>query len=245
MGITLRNDKDLNVLSIAICDDELIIMHKLEQILKKIVKKERMPCVIEKFDSGRKLLEQIKNIQLVFLDIAMPELDGIAVGKLLKKKNPECQIIIASGRGDRFKETYQIDTLRFVSKPFDEEEIWEAIQAYQNKYMIGMDKMEVFLNRNAVWIRQKNIQYLSAYKGGVEIMVNGVLFRKEISLNRIKEQLNRICFYQVHKAYVVNLFHVTGFTEKEVAVGKIKIPLSRRNRKKFESTFMEFDIKYR
>ena len=35
MGITLRNDKDLNVLSIAICDDELIIMHKLEQILKK------------------------------------------------------------------------------------------------------------------------------------------------------------------------------------------------------------------
>ena len=43
----------------------------------------------------------------------------------------------------------------------------------------------------------------------------------------------------------VNLFHVTGFTEKEVAVGKIKIPLSRRNRKKFESTFMEFDIKYR
>ena len=175
----------------------------------------------------------------------MPELDGIAVGKLLKKKNPECQIIIASGRGDRFKETYQIDTLRFVSKPFDEEEIWEAIQAYQNKYMIGMDKMEVFLNRNAVWIRQKNIQYLSAYKGGVEIMVNGVLFRKEISLNRIKEQLDRICFYQVHKAYVVNLFHVTGFTEKEVAVGKIKIPLSRRNRKKFESTFMEFDIKYR
>lgn len=108
-----------------------------------------------------------------------------------------------------------------------------------------MDKMEVFLNRNAVWIRQKNIQYLSAYKGGVEIMVNGVLFRKEISLNRIKEQLDRICFYQVHKAYVVNLFHVTGFTEKEVAVGKIKIPLSRRNRKKFESTFMEFDIKYR
>ena len=82
----MRNDKDLNVLSIAICDDELIIMHKLEQILKKIVKKERMPCVIEKFDSGRKLLEQIKNIQLVFLDIAMPELDGIAVGKLLKKR---------------------------------------------------------------------------------------------------------------------------------------------------------------
>lgn len=241
----MNSNNDENELRIAICDDEPMMRKKLHQIIAHIFEKDKIPYEVEEFDSGKNLLAHINNVQLVFLDIEMPELDGIQVGILLKRQNPDCQIIIASGREDRFKETYDLEALRFISKPYDEEEIWAAIQKYQNKYMIGMEKLEVFQNRNSIWIRQRDIQYLSAYRGGVEVMANGELYHKEISLRQAEELLDKTCFFQVHKAYTVNLFHVTDFTEKEITVGKIKIPLSKRKRKLFESTFMEFDIKHR
>ncbi len=241
----MKSNTDFNKIRIAICDDELMMCKKLHQIIENILDKEQISFELEEFDSGKSLLEKIGNVQLAFLDIEMPELDGIQVGILLKKKNPDCQIIIASGREDRFKETYDLETLRFISKPYDEEEIRAAIQKYRNKYMIGMEKIEVFQNRNSIWIQQKDIQYLSAYKGGVEINVEGNLYHKDLSLSQAEELLDKTCFFQVHKTYIVNMLHVTDFTDKEITVGKIKIPLSKRKRKLFESAFMEFDIKHR
>lgn len=230
---------------VAICDDEPVIRKELHKIIRRILKREEITYTLEEFDSGQQVLDEIEHIQLVFLDIEMPQLDGIEAGRQLKLKNPDCQIIIASGREDRFKETYQINALRFISKPFDEEEIREAIQAYLTQALIGMEMIEVFQNRNPSWIRQRDIQYISAYEGGIELMAKGSVYRKELSLIKLEGILDQRCFFQVHKAYIVNLFYVTDYTEKEVLVGKVRIPLSRRNRKKFESAYMDFDIQYR
>lgn len=232
-------------LQIAICDDEEYVLDELEQILFKVLKKEQVLGKIFKFSSGRSLLKEIKKIQVVFLDIEMPDLDGIQVGSLLKKKNEDCQIMIASGREDRFKETYRIGAMRFLSKPFDEEEITEALRAYLDQCMAYGDKLEVYKNRNSFQISQRKIEYIAAYKGGVEIMANGILYHKDISLSRLEKELDPVCFFRVHKAYIVNLHHVTDFTEQEIMVGKVRLPLSRRQRQAFKNACMEFDVGYR
>ncbi len=229
-------------MTVAICDDEARVLDKLERMLLKIMEREEILCNILKFDNGKSLLERIEEIQLVFLDIEMPELDGIEAGALLKRKNPDCQIFIASGREDRFKETFRIGARRFLSKPFDEEEITEAVRAYKRKYMVGMNKLEVYRNRNSYLVSEREIAYISAYKGGVELMVNGVLYRKDVSLSQIEKILDDTCFFRIQKAYIVNLFYVTDFTENEVMAGRVKLPLSRRYRRNFVDKYMEFDI---
>lgn len=190
------------------------------------------------------MLAQIEKYDLVFLDIEMPQMDGIDVGLKIQKKNPNCRIIIASGREDRFKETYKITPLRFISKPFEKEEVREAIQAYINQW-IGMEKIEVFRERKSYWVCQKDIQYIAAYRSSVEIYVNNVLYRKDITLNRMEELLDARCFFKVHKSYLVNLFWVTAYEDKNIWIEKIKLPLSRRQQKCFELAYVEFNIKYR
>lgn len=229
---------------IAICDDEPIFLKLLADALKEVLVEEKISYLLQKFVSGCELLEQIEKCDLVFLDIDMPQMDGIEIGLKIQKKNPNCRVIMASGREDRFKETYKISPLRFISKPFDKEEIQEAIQAYINQW-VGMQKIEVFRERKSYWIYQKDIQYIAAYRSNVEIYVNNVLYRKDIALNGIEEQLDSRCFFKVHKSYIVNLFWVTEYEEKNIWIEKIKLPLSRRQQKNFEQAYVDFNIKYR
>ena len=229
---------------IAICDDEPVFLKLLADVLKEVLMEENISYLLEKFVSGCELLAQIEKYDLVFLDIEMPQMDGIDVGLKIQKKNPNCRIIMASGREDRFKETYRITPLRFVSKPFDKKEVQEAIQAYINQW-IGMEKIEVFQERKSYWVYQKDIQYIAAYRSSVEIYVNNTLYRKDIALNRIEKLLDSRCFFKVHKSYLVNLFWVTEYEDKNIWIEKIKIPLSRRQQKGFEWAYVEFNIKYR
>lgn len=229
---------------IAICDDEPVSLKLLANILKEELIEGNIPYILEKFISGCELLAQIEKYDLVFLDIEMPQMDGIDVGLKIQKKNPNCRIIMASGREDRFKETYKITPLRFISKPFDKKEVQEAIQAYINQW-IGMEKIEVFRERKSYWVCQKDIQYIAAYRSSVEIYVNNVLYRKDITLNRMEELLDSRCFFKVHKSYLVNLFWVTAYEDKNIWIEKIKLPLSRRQQKCFEWAYVEFNIKYR
>ena len=112
MEEALRVGKKWKRVNIAICDDEENVLEKLKRLLTEITKQEEIPCSIITFNSGKSLLERIQEIQLVFLDIEMPDFDGIRTGLLMKRRNPDCQIMIASGREDRFKETFLIGAMR-------------------------------------------------------------------------------------------------------------------------------------
>lgn len=239
-------EMDVQEIRIAICDDEPLVRRKLSRMVQEILDREEISFELEEFNSGIELLDQIENIDLVFLDIEMPELDGIETGAIIKKKNSECQIIIASGREDRFKETYRLKAMRFVSKPYERIEVREAIQAYLNERQLGLTRIEVFRDRVSYWIRQRDIEYISAFNSSVEIMVKGILYRKQGSLSQIEKLLVPELFYKVHKAHIVNLFYVADYTDKEVIMkNKTRIPLSRRQKKEFDNKYMEFDIKYR
>ena len=240
----MEKEIELPKLRIAVCDDMPMIQSELVDILREILEKEEIPCNIVAFASGKELLEQIADVDLVFLDIEMPELDGIETGVRLKNENPECQIIIASGREDYFKKTYQLKALRFVSKPFDKDEVREALQAYLNEQHMGLEKIEVFSARNSYLIRQRDIQYIEAFNGGSIFFANGKEYRSNDSLNQVEELLNKDLFYKIHKTYIVGLRHVTDYTDKAVLLGEKELPLSRRQRKEFERVYMGFDIKY-
>ncbi len=234
----------MNEIKIAVCDDEQIVRLDLLRVLQRVLEKEQIPYKLYAFSSGIELLERISDIQLLFLDMDMPEIDGIDVGMKIQEINPRCKIVIASGREDRFKETYKVKPLGFVSKPFEEDEIRDIIRMY-DVAMIGRETIEVFKDRQSYHIPQRDIKYIAAYNGYVEMLVDGELYRKNVSLNQLEQVLVKEIFYKVHKSYIVNLFWVTEISEQEVRVDNVKFPLSRRQRKDIKNVYMEFDVKYR
>lgn len=231
-------------LDLGICDDEELICKELDSVIHRVLEKQQMIGDVQYFTSGRDLLKEINKFGLVFLDMDMPDMDGMEAGREVEKRNPDCRIVVASAREDRFKETYRIHPLRFISKPFDEEEVWDAIRAYTEN-LIGYEEIEVYRNRKSYRFRQRDIQYIASFRGYIEFTVDGCVYRKDVSLKQMEETLEKDMFFKVHKSYIVNLFWVKEIRAHEVIVGNIKIPLSRRQKRAFENEYIRFDLKYR
>lgn len=242
-GMNDRMEKRGNPV-IGICDDEGLICEELASVIHRVLEKHHLIGEVQYFKSGTDLLKEIYRFGLIFLDMDMPDMDGMEVGREAGKRNPDCQIVIASSREDRFKETYRIHPLRFISKPFDEEEVWDAIKAYMEN-LIGYGEIEVYRNRKAYRFRQRDIQYIASFKGYIELTVDGCVYRKDVSLKQMEEILENKMFFKVHKSYIVNLLWVKEIQADAVIVGKIRVPLSRRRKREFEDEYIRFDLKYR
>ena len=178
---------------------------------------------------------------LVFIDLDMPGMDGIELGKRINELNLDCKIIVATGRVDRYKEAFTIQALRFVTKPFDEKEIEEALLTALLK-KVGNGIITAFIPYD---ISESDIRYLMAYNGYVEIVTENGRYRKDTSLDSLECDLDKRLFVRINKGYIVNLQWIKGFDNTTVLLIDQRLPLSRRRRKNLEQKFMEFDLKYR
>ena len=229
---------------IAICDDQMEIAKQLQSIVQDICVENKISIQTKVFYDSRELLNSIEECSIVFLDLDMPEMDGIELGKRIIENNLDCKIIVATGRVDRYKEAFTIQALRFVTKPFDKKEIEEALLTALVK-KVGNGIITAFMNRISYDINESNIVYLMAYNGYVEIVTGNGRYRKDTSLDSLECDLDKRIFVRIHKGYIVNLQWIKGFDSTSVFLINQSLPLSRRKRKVLEQKFIEFDLKYR
>ena len=118
---------------IGICDDEELAARRLERMIREMLGKRPelygTEWEIRLYFSGEELLEEAGDCTVIFLDVKMPGMDGIETGRRIMIRYPSCKVILATGERDRYKEGYRIHALRFVTKPFEEAEVAEALEA--------------------------------------------------------------------------------------------------------------------
>lgn len=231
-------------ITIGICDDQPEVLETLQKLLCEICEEKGISGDIVAFTDGNGLLGHIGEIQVAFLDIEMPQMDGIELGKKIKERNPRCKVIMATGMVERFKEAFQIQALRFVTKPFKKEEVREALEAAMEGIFFSKN-IEVYAERNRFEIPEEEIEFFRAYNGYSELCVGEKNFRRECSLLELEEILNDHLFARINRDIILNLSFVENYNEEWVVVGKKEFRISRRRKKEFERKYMEFDLKYR
>lgn len=226
-------------MNIAICDDEEIIVELFEKLLVSILVQQEQSFNIFCFTSGEDLLNSVDTMELVFLDIEMPGIDGIEVGKVICNKNPRCKIVMATSRVERFKESFKINAFRFVTKPFEKAEIEEVIDAF-GKLKTGKRRIKVYLDRNEYEIEEKQIKYILAFNSYSKFVVNNKIFRKEISLKEVESMIDNQIFFRINKQYLINLFWITKYQNGIIQIGDESFKVSRRRKKEFEQSYTQF-----
>lgn len=217
------------MIQVAICDKEPLILERLEELVKKEMKETGKPFNISTFQSGQDLINQIEMYHMVFLDIEMPGMDGIQTGREIIKRNPECKIVITSDRMERFNEVLQIKAFRFITKPFNVEEIRETVKSYESQ-ITELEEIKVFYNRNPFWISQPDILYIVTNDGAVEIVTKNRVYRKDMPLKELKKILDSQNFFQVNRRYMVNLLWITIYEKGVIHMGEQEIPVARRRK---------------
>lgn len=234
------------MIKIGICDDEQQIVSCLEKQIRELLCKWSIECEIIAFYSGEELLDydELENLGLVFLDIEMKDLDGIQTGELIRKRNQECKIIMATGMVERYKEAFHIQAFRFITKPFEEQEVEEALHSAIRE-QIGMRKIDVYANRISYSIPQKEIRYVTAYNGYCEFAAGNRTFRKDISMDKLEKELDRRLFFRIHRKYIVNFMWIEKYQEDSIWIENREFRIARRSKTEFEKRYIEFDINHR
>ena len=233
---------------IGICDDELqickIIEKKIRTILHKLYGDDDEYFDIRVYCSAKDLLEKIENIDIVFLDVEMPEMDGMEAGKIIFERNPECRIIIATSNEKRYSEAFRFYAHRYLNKPLQQDEIREAIVSAVSR-TVGNSTIEVYQNKIKYNIAQNEIYYIRSYNGYIQIYTANDVFTKNMSLEQIEKELDDRLFFRIHRQYIVGFKNISGFFKNIVKlINGEELEISRRNRIKFERAYVEYDLSF-
>ncbi|MCM1257275.1 MAG: LytTR family DNA-binding domain-containing protein [Roseburia sp.] len=115
------------MMSIAVCDDEIIECASIAEKIEKVLDHMRVPHVIRQFESGEKLLQAPESFDLVFLDILMPDLDGMKTAELFRKKSAHNLLIFLSTSRKYVYDAYEVEAFQYLLKPLNMGKLGQAL----------------------------------------------------------------------------------------------------------------------
>ena len=110
----------MNELSIAICDDNPLQLDLFDDMLTEYFESKKYPAKITRFESGAELIKAVENsgpFSVTFLDMIMPELDGISTAKKLRQIGMASPIVFVTSSTDFLLESYEIHAFHYLLKP--------------------------------------------------------------------------------------------------------------------------------
>ena len=243
--IQFDNSSSKDKLIAGLCDDEQYAHDSIAKILADYSQQRGVDIEILHYASAKELLEADNEMDFLLLDIDMPEMDGIEVGHKLRSKGVDYKIIMLTARDDRFREAFKIGAFRFVSKPFESKDIFEAVDDVLDN-MSAFQKVQVHRDGVQYDIIQKDILYVEANHSSTLIFTTTNEFRSELPLSAWRDALDSKAFFQCHKSFIVNMGKIESINGNTIfMVGGDKVSVSRRLYNAFMSAYMEYDTKRR
>ena len=177
---------------------------------------------------------------IVFLDIEMPGMDGISLAKKLRELSEDVYIVFLTGHVEYAIKGYEVNALRYLTKPASEENVREVLE-----HVIKKQSSEKFIwikNRDGERrIRLSDIVFLEAQDQNVVIYTASDSFEFRGKFNDYEQTLTADGFFRIHRSYMVSLSKITNVSGKELTViGGYKLPIARAKEKEFKDAFMSF-----
>ncbi len=182
-------------------------------------------------------------VDLLFLDIQMPEITGISLLKVLKKKP---LVVLTTAYSDYALESYDFDVLDYLLKPITFERFLRAVEKANQRLATtpvaeknaNTDPTHPFVfvkdGTKLVKIRLDDILYVEGLKDYVTIHTRQ---QKVVTLQRLKnleDQLPANKFIRIHHSFIIALDAIDAVHKGEVQIGNASLPISDSYKKSFK-----------
>lgn len=195
-----------------------------------------------------KLLDQ-QAIELIFLDIQMPKMNGIDFLKIVQ--NPP-MVIITTAYPDYALEGFQLNVLDYLLKPITFDRFFKSATKAKDYHQLmvkntGTDSSKSTSPPDYFFVKCKNkyekvlfsdILYIEGLQNYVTIHTRKGKYITLIYLKTIEERLDSSLFIRVHKSYIVSVDKIDGIEGNEVYIQSERIPISRNYREQVLSNIV-------
>lgn len=216
-----------------IVDDESIARDIIASHLAKIDRIEVMAYCGNAFEAFNYINKN--EIDLIFLDINMPDITGIAFAKSIKK---DIKIIFTTAYRDYAVEGFELQAVDYLLKPISFERLLKAVNILfevtaneiKNQHNDNEDISEFMFvrsDRKMIKIDFESICYIESYSDYLKIhLENSSVITRE-TITSIEAKLPTETFMRIHRSYIVSLAFITSFTSEQVCLKENSIPISR------------------
>ena len=229
----------------AVCDDDASVFGTVTEAAKNAFAHHGAEAEVMCFSSPAALEQEMesRSFDLIFLDIEMPEEDGIRFGERLAGMKTAPDIIFVSSREDRVFDAFRIHPFGFVRKSLFLQDIDGIIADYvRARQDDGARNFVVQTSTGTVTIPVESIQYIEGARKNQ--LIHTTRGDKPFIVNLTMKQLEDVfaprAFLRVHTGYLVNYRYIRRLSNTDVILTDgTSLPVSRRKAGQIKLDYME------
>ncbi len=219
---------------LAICDDELCYREQISVLLSSFMEQNyRGLYHFDTYDSGKAICSAIENgmqYDAIFLDIHMPDMNGMEIANIIKNTAPDTIIVLVTACKDYVLEGYKVEAFRYLLKSELEEVFPECISSILQKFEKKNGTKFQFVEGD-ISLNVQDVIYVESSK-------HRVIFHTKLSkmpqlhmyekLDIVEEKLLSKKFIRIHKSYLVNVAEIEAINSYKVILKcGVQLPIPR------------------
>ncbi len=218
-----------------IVDDEPLARELIKGYVAKL---ENFEIVAECSDAMKALnVLRAKPVDLMFMDIQMPQITGIEFLKTLKHAP---KVIITTAYREYALDGFELDVVDYLLKPITFERFLKSVNKYyqmiQDDVQLvasqgdkGVDETFIYVkeNKKVVKIYLSEIKYIEGLSEYVQIYTDKRKVIVKTSLTQMEEKLPAEQFLRIHKSYIISVSKIEAFTANTIEIQNKELPIGR------------------
>lgn len=227
---------------IAICDDEKQICELLKKKVTQFFFDDMNNISIRMFESGEQLLKfDIEKIDVLFLDVDMPGINGLDVAKEIRKENDDMIVVFITAYDEFVFESFKVAAFRYLVKPIEDKELTETLQSIRKKLRESEDELRFRFQNEMFCVKFSDIIYIEGMRDKIWLYCKNDTFRWRGTIKSINEILGGKGFFQVHRSYIINMNKIQRYDTQYIQLeGGYEVPISKYRLNEFREEYIKY-----
>lgn len=195
-----------------IVEDEFLAREELKYFIKNFSNID----IKGEFEDGVEVLKYLQEneVDVIFLDINIPLLDGIVLAKNISKFSKKPYIVFITAYKEYASDAFYIEAFDYILKPYDEKRIISMLKKLEidfkstkkeEKDRKAIDKINLWNNDRIIVVNINDINYCEARERITTVYTNEGKYSVNMSISEFYETLPKDIFFRSHRSYIVNL----------------------------------------
>lgn len=241
-------------MKLAICDDDEREINALREQLADYQRSHANDTIVYKTYVNQQLLLRewdAEHFDAAILDIMMPGMSGIELGKTIKEKWPDSVVVFLTSSNEFALDAYGIHAERYIMKPIRQDTLFEALDYIYRTKNRAVRTYAVKTSKGTIVLRQDQIMFVEMDSRKMNIhtvdeqQITSIYLRGTF-YGSVEELLDSRKFVITHKSFVVNMEYIKSYSTSSVLLKspvskkEYTVPISRHNALDVRQNYLQF-----